>query len=120
GRPTAVVGERRRREQRREQERERAGHLSHRRHVALVPYGEAKLRRRRAGRSTSARRTRHPRHACKAALSPRSLPSPMTPANLFIAALAFIILFGVLAGLFFKVTRVPDILLVMAAGIVLG
>lgn len=44
----------------------------------------------------------------------------MTPANLFIAALAFIILFGVLAGLFFKVTRVPDILLVMAAGIVLG
>lgn len=44
----------------------------------------------------------------------------MTPANLFIAALAFIILFGVVAGLFFKATRVPDILLVMAAGIVLG
>lgn len=44
----------------------------------------------------------------------------MTSSNLFIAGLAVIILFGVLAGLLFKATRIPDILIVMAAGIVLG
>ena len=44
----------------------------------------------------------------------------MTSSLLFITALAVIILFGFLAGLLFRATRIPDILIVMAAGIAVG
>ncbi|MEO6775401.1 MAG: cation:proton antiporter [Kofleriaceae bacterium] len=44
----------------------------------------------------------------------------MTPPLLFLAGLAFVILFGFVGTLLFRATRVPDILILMAAGIVLG
>lgn len=44
----------------------------------------------------------------------------MTSSNLFVAALGMLILFGFSAGLLFKATRIPDMLVIMAAGIALG
>jgi potassium/hydrogen antiporter len=44
----------------------------------------------------------------------------MSTSLLFIAGLAIVILFGFLAGLLFRATRIPDILIVMGAGIAIG
>lgn len=44
----------------------------------------------------------------------------VTSPLLFIAGLAFVILFGFVGSLLFRLTRVPDILILMVAGIVLG